>query len=152
MEIYLVQHGQAESKERHPERPLTPTGRSEAICVADLMAELDLGVGAIWHSGKLRAKQTAEIFAARLYAMEGVVEHEGLAPNDDPALMANALAGTETAVMLVGHLPHLSRLTSLFVTGDPTREIVAFRNAGVVCLGREGPGWRVRWMITPDQV
>jgi phosphohistidine phosphatase len=152
MEIYLVQHAQAESKERHPERPLTPTGRSEAICVADRLAELDLGVGAIWHSGKLRAKQTVEIFAVRLYPMEGVVEHEGLAPNDDPALAANALAGTEATVMLVGHLPHLSRLTSLLVTGDPTREIVAFRNAGVVCLGKEGQGWPVRWMITPDQV
>lgn len=152
MEIYLVQHGQAESKEKHPERPLTPTGRSEAIRVADRMAELGLEVSAIWHSGKLRAKQTAEIFAVRLYPTEGVVEHESLAPNDDPALAANALAGTETAVMLVGHLPHLSRLTSLFVTGDPTREIVAFRNAGVVCLGKERRDWRVRWMITPDQV
>jgi hypothetical protein len=45
----------------------------------------------------------------------------------------------------------LSRLTSLLVTGDPTREIVAFRSAGVVCLGEEGQGRRVRWMIAPDQ-
>jgi len=52
----------------------------------------------------------------------------------------------------VGHLPHLSRLTSLLLVGDPTREIVSFRMGAIVCLTREEEGWRLKWILTPDFV
>ncbi len=152
MDVYLIQHGLAESKDRDPARPLTPNGRSQALGTATRVAELGLEVGAVWHSGKLRAQETAEIFAEQLRPTQGVIEHEGMAPLDDPGIIAREIGEPETPVMLVGHLPHLSRLASLLVTGDADREIVAFRNAGVVCLGRGAPGWRAKWIITPDLV
>jgi len=52
--------------------------------------------------------------------------------------------------MLVGHLPHLSRLSSLLLVGDPEKNIIAFRMAGIVCLRREEENWSVSWMIIPD--
>lgn len=152
MYIYLIQHGLAESKQRDPARPLTPNGRGEAIRAADRIAELGIQVGVVWHSGKLRAQETAEIFAERLHPSQGAIAREGMAPLDDPSIMAGEIEELDAPTALVGHLPHLSRLASLLVTGDADREIVAFRNAGVVCLSREDEGWRVEWITTPDQV
>jgi phosphohistidine phosphatase len=53
-------------------------------------------------------------------------------------------------VMLVGHMPHMSRLASLLLTGDPSPGPVHFRNAGIVCLVRDPGGhWGIEWVITP---
>jgi phosphohistidine phosphatase len=74
---------------------------------------------------------------------------------DDPAVWAERLKYmTDSAnedIMLVGHLPHLGRLASLLLAGDPERHVVSFRMAGVVCLERgENGNWSLKWMITPD--
>jgi phosphohistidine phosphatase len=52
--------------------------------------------------------------------------------------------------MVVGHLPHLSRLAALLLTGDPAKEVVKFRYSGVLALTKEQGRWSVAWYITPD--
>jgi phosphohistidine phosphatase len=52
--------------------------------------------------------------------------------------------------MLVGHTPHLARLASLLLTGDPEGDFIDFSMGGVACLRREGDRWRLRWLITPE--
>ena len=66
---------------------------------------------------------------------------KGLSPNDDVTLVAASLPGEQGSIMLVGHLPHLSRLVSLLVTGNPEINVVRFRNAGIVCLAQ------TRWEV-----
>jgi phosphohistidine phosphatase len=163
MELYLVQHGESKPESEDPERRLTERGRKEVERVARAAARLRLTLEAIAHSGKPRARQTAEILAAHLAPTRGPREMEGLAPKDDPARARQAVERAEEPLMLVGHLPHLSRLASLLVVGDPDREIVAFRMGGIVCLTRkeEKPdaagagasapgGWRLKWILTPE--
>lgn len=150
MDIYLVQHGEAKAKEDDADRPLTEKGRKEAALVAVRLARAGVKVEAIWHSGKLRARQTAAIFADPLKPAVEPQEKRGLAPLDDPENMAGQLAEQTAAVMLVGHLPQLSRLASLLLVGDAEREIVRFRNAGVVCLSNEDDAWRLSWCLTPE--
>lgn len=148
--LYLAQHGKAYSEAEDPERRLTPEGITETEKVATFLARAGVRVREVVHSGKTRARQTAEIFARHLGASARA--EEGLGPNDDPALWAakaEALAGD---VMVVGHLPHLSKLASLLLIGDPQREIVRFRYSGVVKLERGELGWRLAWYITPDVV
>jgi phosphohistidine phosphatase len=53
-------------------------------------------------------------------------------------------------LMLVGHLPHLRRLASLLLVGDPEREIIRFRNGAVVCLVTMEGRWLVQWVLTPE--
>ncbi len=59
-------------------------------------------------------------------------------------------------LMLVGHLPFLSRLASLLLVGDPERALVRFRMGGIVCLTGEPAGaggtggWMVAWMLIPE--
>ena len=51
---------------------------------------------------------------------------------------------------MVGHLPHLARLVSLLVVGDPSKEVLAFRMGALVALGRDEEGWRLRFVLTPE--
>jgi phosphohistidine phosphatase len=52
--------------------------------------------------------------------------------------------------MLVGHLPHLSRLVGMLVTGNPDNVVVRFRNAGIVCLSQQEEKWAIDWIMQPD--
>jgi phosphohistidine phosphatase len=150
MNVYLIQHGEAEPKSVNSTRPLTAQGRHEVEQVAAFAARLGLEVGQIRHSGKARAEQTAGIMGEALSPPRGVVVVAGLAPKDDVATVAEALADESQPVMLVGHLPLLARLAGLLVTDDPDRPVVQFCNAGVVCLSLEEGRWLVAWILTPE--
>jgi phosphohistidine phosphatase len=151
MRIYLVRHAEAKSEDQHPERPLSEQGNANANKVAAFLRPLRLSVDAVWHSGKARAQQTAEILASALATREGCVAQEGLAPNDPVEPIQSQLAEAGRDVMIVGHLPFLGKLASLFVAGDASRESVVFPNVGALCLERAESGhWSVVWMIVPS--
>ncbi len=152
MQVYLVQHGLAKSKEEDPARPLTPAGREAVERVARAAAAADVRPASILHSGKTRAQQTAEIFAANVNPAPGVYAVEGLDPGDEPNRIRERVEQADEPLMLVGHLPHLSRLAALLLADTPEPEIVAFRNAGVVCLERQEGRFAVRWILTPELV
>jgi phosphohistidine phosphatase len=150
MNLYLVQHAQAKPKEEDPARPLTDAGRAAAQAVAISAARLGLEVDQIRHSSKTRARQTAEALARALSPAGGVVAVSGLAPRDDVRPVAEALAGEGRPVMLVGHLPFMSRLAALLLAGDPDRGVVQFRQGGIVCLAREEGRWLLALFLTPE--
>jgi len=151
MKLYLVQHAEAKKKEEDPSRPITEKGKMDAEKVAKYVSKLRLDITQIFHSGKLRAKQTAEIFFEHLKPEDGISEIEGINPLDPPEIAAKKLEEMDKDVMLVGHLPHLSKLVSTLVIQDKNREIIKFRNAGVVCLERDTENkWKILWAVTPD--
>ncbi len=152
MEVYLLRHGQAKPEAQDPAQPLSERGRREVDRVARHAAALGLRVAEIHHSRKLRARQTAEILAAHLRPTNGLHEVDGLAPLDDPAAAREALEGAQAPLMLVGHLPHLSRLVSSLLVGDPGKEIVHLTNASLAALARTDRGWGLQWILTPDVV
>ncbi len=85
MELILVRHGDALSKAQDPQRPLSDRGRAGAQSAAEAAKGLELAPIAIFHSGKLRAAQTAEILAATLEPPDGSQElPDLLAPKADP--------------------------------------------------------------------
>lgn len=150
MELFLVQHGEAKAKTEDPERPLTDHGVKTVRRMAAWASQAGVSVSQIRHSGKRRAEQTAEILAEHLQPAEGVIQVDGLAPNDDVRTMAAALDAD--AVMLVGHLPFLARLAGLLVAGEPDTAVVRFRNAGIVCLRSQEDRWSVDWAVPPELV
>jgi phosphohistidine phosphatase len=152
MELYLVQHGIAKLESEDPQRSLTERGSQEVEKVARYATGLKLPVSQILHSGKLRARQTAEILARHLTPPQGVREQKGLAPTDDPKVAEELIRQAAEPIMLVGHLPHLSRLTSLLILGSPEKEVIRFRNGGIVCLRRDESSWAVRWILTPELI
>jgi phosphohistidine phosphatase len=152
MNLYLMQHAEAVDKSVDPERPLTQKGRDEVVKVAAYAAKhCGLSVLAVTHSGKLRARQTAELFAMEIEALQGVVPVKDLEPDANPAIWKERLDLMDNDVVLVGHLPHLSRLASLLLCGDPDKEVIEFRNAGLVCLKKNSPqDWVVQYIILPE--
>ena len=150
MDLYLVQHGVALSRDEDPSRPLSEVGRFEVEAVARRAAELRLQLGEIRHSGKLRAQQTAEILVKHVAFGSPTSVLRGLDPGDDPLALVPSLEASEAPLTLVGHLPHLSRLASLLLCEEPEREVIAFRNGAIVQLVRSDDRWRVRAVLTPE--
>lgn len=152
MDLFLVQHGEAKSKAEDPDRPLTERGVETVRRMAIWASQAGIVLAQIRHSGKRRAQQTAEIFAERLNPGNGVIATEGMGPNDDVHSASQKLASETGSLMLVGHLPFLSRLAGLLLTGDPETEVVRFRNAGIVRLRRDDERWSVDLVVPPTMV
>jgi len=152
MKLYLVQH--AEAKQEDPDRPLSDKGQADIRKVAAYVAaNTSPQVSRIIHSGKTRARQTAEILAEVLSPFEGIGTSPDLAPLAAPSIWAGQLTDTESDMMLVGHLPHMSKLAALLITQNQAQTVVNFQMGGVVCLARDEAGaWAVQWMVTPDIV
>jgi len=151
MRVYLARHGKAKPVEDDPNCGLTDKGHDEVARVAEFLAEQPITLSLIQHSGKMRAEETAHIFASYMRCTAGPCHTSGLAPEDDPASTANFLKVYTDDVLIVGHLPHLERLTSLLLTGAPNRRPVRFANAAVVCLEKEDDGtWSLVWAVVPE--
>jgi len=154
MKLYLVQHGDAKPKEEDPDRPLSARGLADVGTVADFLQRgAGITVSSIAHSGKLRARQTAELLAKRLNPPSGVTQADGLDPLAESVVWAERLNTIAGDIMLVGHLPHLSSLAARLLCGEPEKRIVNFTMGSVLCLERDDAGgWTVRWMVTPELV
>ncbi len=154
MYLYLAQHAEAKSKDEDPERHLSDKGKIDIEKVATFVARhVAFKVDRIIHSGKIRARQTAEILAKHLNPPAGVSVAEGLDPLADLSIWANKLADEKVDIMLVGHLPHLDKLVARLICRDENKSVVAFQMGGIVCLERDDSGdWRVRWMVTPKML
>jgi phosphohistidine phosphatase len=150
MAIYLVQHALSLPKTEDPEKGISPEGREAAQTIAGVAKGYGVRVSQIVHSGKKRARETAEIFAAALAPDSGVVVMPGLAPLDDAAAIGNRL-NPSSNVMLVGHLPFMERLAAHLVAGRQEPPVFRFQNAGIVCLDHypEKDTWVVMWSLSP---
>ena len=152
MKLYLIQHGEAESEAEDPERSLTEKGKKEVTSVSKIASGLNIRPSQIYHSGKLRAKQTAEIIASALKIPDLSIEAtQGLNPNDNIRPWAERISKERKDIMIVGHLPSLEKLASFLLCGDENARLVLFRYGAIVCLDqKEERGWAVRWMLTPE--
>jgi phosphohistidine phosphatase len=151
MALYLVQHGQSLPKEVDPERSLSVEGKSTVDRIAKVAADYGVHVSLIKHSGKTRARQTAEIMESHLHPEGGLQESAGLNPNDNVALVAEAISGDEN-VMLVGHLPFMEKMVSRLVVGSSDKRVFKFQNGGIVCLDKdpEENFWHIKWTLMPQ--
>jgi len=146
MKLLLVRHGQAASELHDPEQRLSPTGKDEAKRLGALLKERMLVPAKIFHSGKARAKQTAEILAAALGVAE-VAEKPGLKPNDPVTPIADELMSREPDIMLTGHLPHLGKLAALLLSGSENGPAPEFGSATCAVLKRTGKGDETKWSL-----
>jgi phosphohistidine phosphatase len=148
--VYLVRHGEAVSEAVDPRRPLSEVGREQVRTVGNRARGNEVQPGAVFHSGILRAEQTAQLLTTELGINVVPVPTTGLMPEDDPFVAKAEIETGETEALLVGHLPHLQRLASLLVAGNSERHIVEFAPATMVCLTRADSRWQFSWMIGPD--
>ena len=150
MAIYLVQHGLSLPKEVDPHRGLSEAGAADVKHIADVAKGYAVPVSAIAHSGKKRARETAEIFASVLAPEGGAMETAGLKPMDDVKAFSKNL-DPQSNQMFVGHLPFMEKLAAYLTAGNEKRPVFQFQNGGIVCLGMYGDqgGWVIKWTLMP---
>lgn len=153
MLLYLVQHGEARKEDEDPLRGLTDSGCKSVSLVALYAREHGVHVTRIYHSGKKRAMQTAQLFSDHLKPAMGIVATDYLGPMDDPGMWSARLAEMHEDIMLVGHLPFLARLAGQLLSGDKERMFIDFKMGGIVCVQRSDDGhWTIKWMVVPEIV
>ena len=145
--LLLVHHGDAVGPEVDARRPLSAEGSAGVERVAAQAAARGAKPDVVWHSGKLRAKQTAEAVWRTCNALAELSATRDLQPDDPPQWIRDRLRGETKDIMLAGHFPHLPRLLALLVTGGEAG--VDFPLNGVVALVTqdEGETWRELWRL-----
>jgi phosphohistidine phosphatase len=144
MLLYLVHHGDAVGPEEDPRRPLSQRGRREVERITADAAARGARPAVVWHSGKLRAKQTAEMLWRGCNALAEFSATRDLQPDDQPLWIRDRLRAESRDIMIAGHFPHLPRLLGLLTAGAEN-----FPQHGIVALSTEDEGetWKELWRI-----
>lgn len=147
--IYLVHHADAVPPGVDSMRPLSDRGRAAAQLLAFEAARRGVKPDCVWHSGKLRARQTAEIFWRACNPFATLTAERGLQPTDPPEWMRDRLLGDTRDVMAVGHMPSLPRLLRLLLGADPDTSQIEFPLHGLVAMEAAGEIWVETWRLEP---
>jgi len=144
--LLLVHHSDALDSDVDPQRPLSPAGRARAARLATDACARGVRPEVIWHSGKLRARQTAEAFRSACNPSAELSAIRGLQPADPPEWIRDRVAGDQRQLMLVGHFPSLPRILHLLLTGS-VDGVSDFPIHGAVALEEDGGLWVVKWSM-----
>ena len=145
MKLFLVHHADAVGSEVDTRRPLSALGEAQAARAAAEAAGRGARPDIVWHSGKLRARQTAQAFWRACNALAEFKASPDLRPDDPPSRIRDRLSGETRDILIAGHFPYLPRLLSLLLAGAPA----TFPLHGVVALesDEEGGTWKEMWRI-----
>ena len=130
-------------------RPLSDRGRVQVDMLARKAAQRGAKPEVIWHSGKLRARQTAEAYWKRCNPLAEFSATRGLQPTDPTAWILDAIEGQTRHIMLTGHFPHLPRLLGRLTTGNLEAGPADFPLNGIVALEHVNDLWVERWRLDP---
>jgi phosphohistidine phosphatase len=144
--VLLVHHGDAVGPEIDPQRPLSEDGQAHVLRIAAEAAARGVKPAVVWHSGKLRAKQTAEAFWRACNPLAELSATRDLQPDDPPHWIADRFRGETRDIVIAGHFPHIPRLFMLLTSSDSEK---AFPPHGAVMLISEDQGmtWMEAWRI-----
>lgn len=154
MKLYLLRHAEAHPGLEDAQRPLTGKGKQSLHILAQHLKRIKpLKISEIRHSTLVRAKQTAALLLKETGWNLPLHEVPLLKPEDEVQTLAEILEEEQKSVLLVGHNPHLERLTGLLVCGDPEALPVEIKKSTLLCLSRPKPGlsplWRIQWVLSP---
>jgi len=150
MKLFLVQHGLSNEEDIDPEKNLSEQGRKDVEKIAAYLKNAAVFTEEIFHSGKARSTQTAEILAQAVQLNKKIRLKEGIDPDDPVAGLKDEIEARSSDLMLVGHMPFLGKLASLLLTGLEQSDIVAFQQGCVVCLEKFGEKWKLKWLLAPE--
>jgi phosphohistidine phosphatase len=142
--VYLVHHADAVSPMTDSQRPLSARGLAQAASLADRAKAAGCAPAAIWHSGKLRSRQTAEAFYRACSPMAEFKMILGIRPDDPPQHVREMLIGESRDVLMVGHMPSIPEILCTLTH----RAMRDFPLNGMVALEPDGEWWKEIWRLT----
>ncbi len=145
--LILVHHGDAVGPNVDLMRPLSSVGRAAVERLAAAAARKGVKPDAIWHSGKLRARQTAELFWAACNPLATFTAERGLQPDDPPRWIRDQLAGDTRSILIASHMPFLPRLLASLLGARDASAVLAFPQHGCVALEADRDDWKELWRL-----
>jgi phosphohistidine phosphatase len=148
--LFLVHHGDAVGPEVDTRRPLSTLGQRQVAALAAEAVRRGANPAVVWHSGKLRARQTAEALWRACNPFAEFSAARDLQPSDPIVPMRDRLRGETRDLLIAGHFPHLPRLLASLVSGRD--EPADFPAHGLVALSTAdlGQTWVELWRAAPD--
>src|SRR5436309_7678887 len=130
--LLLVHHGDAVGPEVDSRRPLSAEGSAGVERIAAQAAARGAKPDVVWHSGKLRAKQTAEAVRRACNPLAEFAAIRDIQPDDPAQWIRDRLRAETRDVAIAGHFTHLPRLLALLLGGAedfPSHGAVALETA-----------------------
>ena len=152
MRLYLVQHGEALPKDVDPDRHLSDKGNRDSAVLGQWLKDRGVSLHTILHSGKARARETAELMRPALRPGGEVRASKGLAPNDSPQVFLDRLREVEDDILIASHMPFVASVVSVALTGEPGHRLVEFEPGSVAGLYRADAVWRLFLFLRPDHL
>src|ERR1700755_2854602 len=100
MYLFLVHHGDAVDPGVDARRPLSERGRAHVRRAAEEPAARGAKPAVVWHSGKLRARQTAEAFWRACNPLAAFSATRDLQPDDPPDWIRDRLRGESRDILI----------------------------------------------------
>lgn len=142
MTLLLIHHAEAVSQVVDPQRPLTDAGYRHATRMAEVARDHGAAPATIWHSGKLRSRQTGHAFLSVCAPFAAFKMVRGLGPDDAPGIMQTAIQRESQDLAVVGHWPSLPALLDVLSPASapmPQHGVVALTTTD------EGLTWSELW-------
>ena len=141
MKLYLIRHGDTVAPTVNPERPLTEIGHDQAKDLGQFLRGKNIQPNHLFHSGILRANQTAEHIHEAFDHDHEYKMVENLTPTSPIQHWADEILGYEQDVVLVGHMPFMGLMLE-----ELSGKLESFPNCGCVCLSKNENGhWIIDW-------
>lgn len=156
MNLYLVRHAEAVAVggeiRSDAERTLSERGRSDALVMARMLAQIDIDIRAVFTSPLVRAVQTGKAFGSELKRDPQISKR--LEPGFNPRLLAEEIqaASDGAGIVAIGHQPDMSMFISYLIS--PAHDaMVTMEPGAMACIHLQSSGQaQLRWVMTPDIV
>jgi phosphohistidine phosphatase len=161
MKIYLLRHGNASGGYPDSERALSPEGRLEVRALAHHLKQCgSFQPKIVWHSPFRRAVETKDILLEALNLSDLIITcRTDITPEDNPLSLVDAFKAIEDDLLLVGHNPHLSFLSSYLLSGERSRVQINMATSAMLCLEwlpysnwDEFGSCALNWMLNPKDL
>jgi len=144
MNVLLIHHAEAVSPTVDPQRPLTEAGHQHAQRLAEQARDRGASPAAIWHSGKLRSRETGHAFLSVCAPFAKFKMVRGLGPDDSPAIIHAAIQRESEDLALVGHWPSLPALLQRL---SPASAPMPLHGAVALVTSDHGLTWSELWRL-----
>jgi phosphohistidine phosphatase len=163
MQLLIIRHAIAEDRDEFAEtgasdddRPLTPFGKRRMRRNARGLRRVAPRIDVLATSPLVRADQTARIVAEEFHVTE-VETVEALRPDARlrDALRWIAKQPADAVVAVVGHEPHLSKLTTWLMSGVEAEQVSIKKGGASLLDFSKKPaagGGTLEWLLTPAQL
>lgn len=150
MLVILIRHGDADLASNDDARVLSNRGRMEAVHIGNWLRKLALAPSSIWHSNKVRTRETAAIIRVAAGWDSDLEEVEGLRPSSPVQPIGSRIDAEDEDLVIVTHLPFISILAAHLVNNGTKESEWSFPTCGTLVLRRGESGtWNAVDFVAP---